>query len=257
MKGVQGKNINANQALYESGRRKQLSAAEACLLANDKQKRRFWSCVIKTGKCWLYSPAGARGYGRFNVNFHSIHAHRAAKIWAANKLPPHEDSLACHLCRNRHCVRPSHIVWGDAKKNIGDKKRDGTNKPWSHCGQRHPKAKITDAQAKTIFKEYKKGGVSMQSFADQYGVCRKAICNLIHGKSWADVIDEKRIKTTDPRKKGYMRGENHKRAKMTLLQAETAKKEMLNGATRTATARKYGVSRAAMYFLAKGINWKV
>ncbi len=69
----------------------------------------FWSNVDKSGDCWLWtrSTRGYRGYGRFQFDGHYVMAHRVAYILEVGPIP--DGYQVDHLCRVRHCVRPSHL----------------------------------------------------------------------------------------------------------------------------------------------------
>jgi hypothetical protein len=69
---------------------------------------RWWMKVRKTESCWEWiGIVGPQGYGIFN--FDSIHkrAHRWGYEQFIRKLDRVE--VLDHLCRNRACVRPSHL----------------------------------------------------------------------------------------------------------------------------------------------------
>jgi hypothetical protein len=86
---------------------------------NDK----FWSFVDKNGRipehrpelgpCWLWTgPIDAKGYGHFGGRS----AHQYSLFGKSRKIPKgmHTD----HLCRIRHCVRPSHLEVVTPRVNI-------------------------------------------------------------------------------------------------------------------------------------------
>lgn len=70
---------------------------------------RFWSYVgRKSEGCWPWlASLKDGGYGQLMVKGRPMLAHRLAVILSGRTIPPemHVD----HICRNRRCVRPSHL----------------------------------------------------------------------------------------------------------------------------------------------------
>lgn len=107
--------------------------------------QRFWGRVIKNpgDGCWVWKGAGATNrtsYGRFQPelgNRHLTPAHR----WAYEQLNgPIPDGLQLdHLCRNRHCVRPSHLEPVTCKVNLlRGETFNARNASKTHCPAGHP-----------------------------------------------------------------------------------------------------------------------
>ena len=82
----------------------------SALLPPDRTDR-FWARVDKSGVCWAWKGApDSKGYGRFNLGTpegHGTLAHRVA--WTAMRGPIPDGLHVDHVCRNRMCVRPSHL----------------------------------------------------------------------------------------------------------------------------------------------------
>ncbi len=80
---------------------------------------RFWAMVEKIGGdgCWLFTGAKtADGYGSFRAGESVVLAHRYAWI-EANGEPAAGHELD-HLCRNRPCIRPSHLEPVTHRENV-------------------------------------------------------------------------------------------------------------------------------------------
>lgn len=79
---------------------------------------RFVAKVDDTGDCWLWTAAitKATGYGKFYDGERVVLAHR----WSyENFIGPIPDGLQIdHLCRVRHCVRPSHLEPVTPRENL-------------------------------------------------------------------------------------------------------------------------------------------
>lgn len=72
----------------------------------------FWAKVNKTPLCWEWTGGrDARGYGRFKVGTRkanrAVRTHRVA--WLLLRGPIPEGLVIDHLCRNKACLRPSHL----------------------------------------------------------------------------------------------------------------------------------------------------
>lgn len=83
------------------------------------QSARFWSKVANLGGkgCWPWVGAKTNlGYGTTSVARRTLRVHRLAYSWLIGPIPPglHID----HLCRNRACVRPSHLEVVTNKVNV-------------------------------------------------------------------------------------------------------------------------------------------
>lgn len=71
-------------------------------------QERFWAKVTKTETCWLWTGAThVSGYGIVRVGDKTQRAHRVSYLWEHGAIPDRMD--LDHLCRVRHCVRPSHL----------------------------------------------------------------------------------------------------------------------------------------------------
>jgi hypothetical protein len=84
----------------------------------------FWSKVNK-GKdheCWEYEEYKDKdGYGRFHLEDGPIGAHVYAWLLSRklDKIP--EGKIVMHLCDNRACCNPAHIICGTHLDNMRDK----------------------------------------------------------------------------------------------------------------------------------------
>src|SRR5262245_12418777 len=91
---------------------------------NDKDTRRFWSKVDKTGICWLWRGARNRqAYGMFHLQGEMRRAHRVAYELTYGAIP--DGLFVCHTCDTPACVRPDHLWLGTARDNAQDCKAKG------------------------------------------------------------------------------------------------------------------------------------
>ncbi len=69
---------------------------------------RFWHKVKIGDGCWEWNAYRIKaGYGRFWNGETTKSAHRCAYEYAVGPIP--EGLQVDHICRNRSCVRPSHL----------------------------------------------------------------------------------------------------------------------------------------------------
>lgn len=72
---------------------------------------RFWSKVVKTEFCWLWTGAAhkkADGYGRVDANGKRFLAHRFAYELLVGPIPEGHE-LDHVVCENTRCVNPAHV----------------------------------------------------------------------------------------------------------------------------------------------------
>lgn len=100
---------------------------------------RFWAKVDKNGPvpafkpelgpCWQWTASKVRGYGVFDSRV----AHLQSWEWENGPKPSGTD--LDHLCRNRGCVRPSHLEPVTRSENI---RRGACGVLKTHCRHGHP-----------------------------------------------------------------------------------------------------------------------
>lgn len=105
---------------------------------------RFWGKVQKRGHggCWAWTGGLGRGYGLFFLNGHNVVAHRFAYEHAHGPIP---DGLELdHVCRNRRCVRPSHLRVVDHRTNVlAGEAPSARNAAKTQCPMGHPYARVS------------------------------------------------------------------------------------------------------------------
>ena len=105
-------------------------------------EERFWPKVNKVGPlpdyaphlgpCWLWMAGKIRGYGNFRTQG-GTQAHRFAYSLEFGTIP---DGLELdHLCRNRACVRPSHL---EAVTGLVNIRRGYAARYTGFCRHGHP-----------------------------------------------------------------------------------------------------------------------
>lgn len=118
-------------------------------------------------------------YDRVNRKARSIAVHTAV-LEAFVGLRP-EGTEASHLNGIRHDGRLSNLCWETRSDNHRRKIAHGT----LARGERHKLSKLTDAKVLQIRR--RSATETQQSLADEYGVARETVCNVIRRTTWAHV----------------------------------------------------------------------
>lgn len=84
---------------------------------------RFFSWVVKTDSCWLWTGAkGKAGYGTFRWKhqgeWKTISAHRFSFFTSTRQEPV--GGVVCHRCDVKLCVNPAHLWIGTHRENVHD-----------------------------------------------------------------------------------------------------------------------------------------
>lgn len=95
--------------------------------------QRLWDKVRKTSDCWVWQGANNNGYGCIKVSGTNKYVHRVA--WELENGPIPEGLTIDHLCKNRACVRLSHLELVTLQENLF--RRWGSTSTHYGCG--HPK----------------------------------------------------------------------------------------------------------------------
>lgn len=163
--------------------------------------RRFWAKVDKNGPvpehrpelgpCWVWTGGlSGNGYGAFAVTHdQQIGAHRFA-YWLAHGVLA---TVTRHECDREICVRDAHLIDGTPKDNVRDRDSRGRGKHWPTTperrarGDRHGRAKVTEADVRAIRLAYANGEASQSQIGARYGITQAVVGRIINRKSWAHV----------------------------------------------------------------------
>lgn len=144
---------------------------------SDQDLDRFWSKVLLGGECWPWQGSGSgSGYGGFSygprATCRTLLAHRIAYSDMVGPIP--DGMTISHLCHNRRCVRPSHLVAEPIQKNLER----------SIAGEKHRDARLSEDQVISMRWEYRAGGITYREIAERYCVSEATIAQAIVGRTW-------------------------------------------------------------------------
>jgi len=124
------------------------------------------------------------GYGRLNIGGLMVH-HRRLAYCKANNIPLSAiaGKIVMHVCDNRKCINPEHLVLGSHEQNMADMSAKGRTN--TIRGSKHVKAKLTEQQVHEIKSTF---GLSQRELAAKYGVSASLIAAIKLGKAWAHVV---------------------------------------------------------------------
>jgi hypothetical protein len=138
---------------------------------------RFWEKVNKDGpthiprlgKCWEWTSCLAQGYGKFSYLGESRLAHHISWLLSGKSLSYGEQ--LDHLCRNRKCIRPSHLELVNNQIN----------------SQRGARSTLTPVLVRRIRSLYKSGRFTYRSLASYLDIGKGAVDFVLRGLTWSNI----------------------------------------------------------------------
>ena len=153
-------------------------------------EERFWAFVNKgdDDECWLWTGSkNHKGYGLIRIDGKLFLSHRYSFV----KHNPYglsfddiEGCVVCHECDNPACVNPAHLFVGTMKDNSIDMTIKGRHGQTGSKGEKHWKAKLQDFHIREIRHAYLAGGVTQKQLADEFGVSKTTIGEIVRNKLW-------------------------------------------------------------------------
>lgn len=152
-------------------------------LTEKQQRLSFWLRVDMPDlfACWEWkSHRSATNYGVLRIGSENWRAHRLAWVYSVGSIP--DGDCVLHKCDNRACVNPAHLFLGDHSLNMADCSSKGRV-----ChGEDHPNSKLVDSDIEKIVKLVTSGAKRID-VANQFGVSKSRIGDIVTGKSWVRV----------------------------------------------------------------------
>jgi hypothetical protein len=149
---------------------------------------------------------------------------------------PSDNHEAAHSCGNGHlgCVNPNHLRWDTPSGNAADKYEHGT----LLYGEKHPRVKLTLAQAEEIHRRAWEGE-SGQVLSAEFGVSEGNVSMIKYGTSWKIDIGGVDGPSTDEDR--YVHCDNGRRKHLTEEQVITVKRMIARGIPMKIVSDKTGI----------------
>jgi hypothetical protein len=165
-----------------------MANAKSIPTLTEEEASRFWSKVHKGPDCWMWAAGRSKGgYGAFAVRGKM---HRASRLAASlSGLHVSGSVWVLHRCDNPACVRPEHLFVGTPKDNTADmvrKCRARWGAEHKARGERHHRAKLTDAKVREI-RALRSRGVPRTDVARMFGVSAAQITLVTTRRNWSHV----------------------------------------------------------------------
>lgn len=145
---------------------------------------RFLDKMQITDSCWIWIGArSSAGYGHFYFYDKVVLAHRFSYELFVGPIEPGKLILHREGCGNPICINPFHLYMGTDADNAQDRVRWGNH--ISCCGEKNNSAKLSERDVLAIRSAHKSGEyISISAMADEFGVTRASISNVIRGVTW-------------------------------------------------------------------------
>lgn len=139
--------------------------------------------------CWIWRGARTHaGYGRCMVigKPNATTAHRVSFELFRGPIP--SGHFVLHRCDNPSCVNPAHLFTGDHAANMLDMVEKGRSHSPRLKGERHGRARLTEAQVIEIRAVGARYGWREKRLARHFGIPSTLAWSALH--NWQHVIPE-------------------------------------------------------------------
>lgn len=126
------------------------------------------------------------GYERVALFLEGKYSHKLVSRLVAQTFlgpAPVDQPMCCHRDNDKRNNRPENLRWDTQAANIADKKVHGTHQ----AGEKHPRAKITQATADEIRSLHARTPFyvgKLKDIASQTGASYQTVCSIIYNKAW-------------------------------------------------------------------------
>jgi hypothetical protein len=119
--------------------------------------------------------AACNAYGLFK----SQALHREVYRLHTSAVP----EVVMHICDNRKCINPQHLVGGTPKSNLLDK----LAKNRQAQGAANGRAKLTAEDVLKIRELWNTGGATYRALGTKFNVSRATVWRVLSGRNWGSV----------------------------------------------------------------------
>lgn len=149
------------------------------------QERFFAQIAFGMSECWYWTGClSSIGYGLCLALGENV-AHRVSWVLHHGRIPDGLNVL--HKCDVRNCVNPGHLFLGTHQENMRDMMAKGRWRGNPRKGEESAVAKLTADDVRKIRRLRLEHGISLQRIADEFGVSRSSVTNIISGYTWRTV----------------------------------------------------------------------
>lgn len=135
------------------------------------------------GECWLWKGAvTSTGYPQATINGQGGQAVRTYLYDVILGKNRSNKTVIAAKCEDRRCCAPVHLVPRTRSTVIARQHAKGMRSVISQFGEGHPFAKLTRVQVNELRSAV--AAVDVEAKAREFGVTRRAIANVIKGRSW-------------------------------------------------------------------------
>lgn len=211
----------------------------------------IWSRKIsgsgRNGRFWReLSPKDNKGY-----KYVTLYLNGVPRSWAVHQLilltffgPMPDGQEVRHLNDTPADNRLENLEYGTRKQNA----EDAVGRGRSNKGEKHPRCKLSEADAREIIRLVAEEGVRAVHLVERFGVTAGAISMLLNGKSWSHLP---RPESWAPRQKEV----RTQAAKITEKQVLEIVQKYHEGWSGSDLSREYDVSTTAISHIITGHSW--
>jgi len=146
--------------------------------SNPRARPRKIRYIIDSKGCWIcISHTKSKHRGNYPVlRRHNRHMRMSRYIFELCNGYIDDKKYVMHSCDNPECINPKHLKLGTAWENTQDMIQKG-RKP---VGEEVPAAKLSEDEVIKIFNDSR----GCTTIAKEYGISKKTVLNIRHGKTW-------------------------------------------------------------------------
>ena len=141
------------------------------------------------GGCHICTSHYCNNRGYPIITYFGRHLNVARLVYERSKGTIPEGLLLRHVCDNRKCINPDHLIPGTVKDNSRDMVvRGRADHPF---GEKNPNHRLTESQIFEIV-SHLKSGIPHKEIAHRYSIAERTVRDIKCGNRWNDVTKLKK-----------------------------------------------------------------